>query len=109
MVSCVSAGNCGAGGPYSTGSAGQAFVVDERNGIWGSAQRVPGLAALSTGGAAGLNSVSCAGAGNCAAGGGYQDRSSHTHVHVVSETTANRGMRGTPSAPRPSPRGRVES
>ena len=40
-------------------------------GSWGQAVEVPGLAALNTGGQANVNSVSCASAGNCAAGGYY--------------------------------------
>ena len=46
----------------------------ERNGRWGTAIEVPGLGALNTGGYAEVNSVSCASAGNCAAGGDYTDR-----------------------------------
>jgi hypothetical protein len=72
-VSCASAGNCTAGG-YHTGHHGQqGFVADERNGVWGQATEVPGLAALNTGGYGGVNSLSCASAGNCAAGGFYSN------------------------------------
>jgi hypothetical protein len=42
--------------------------------LWGRAIEVPGLAALNTGGHARVNSVSCASAGNCAAGGYYRHR-----------------------------------
>ena len=48
-------------------------MADERNGRWGTAIEVPGLGALNTGGPAGVNSVSCASAGSCAAGGDYAD------------------------------------
>jgi len=69
-VSCASAGNCSAGGDYSTDTSGatQAFVVSERNGSWGAAQQVAG--ALNVGGEASVGSVSCASAGSCSAGGG---------------------------------------
>ena len=50
----------------------QGFVAVERNGRWGKAIEVPGLAALNTGGDAEVDSVSCASAGNCAAGGYYR-------------------------------------
>ncbi len=60
---------CG-GGPYIGNSQG--FVVTERGGRWGKAQKVPGLAALNTGQYAQVASVSCPSAGNCAAGGFYQ-------------------------------------
>lgn len=72
VVSCASPGNCGAGGSY-TGPAGrsQAFVVSQVHGTWGSALRVPGTRRLNSGDQAEVSSVSCASAGNCAAGGGY--------------------------------------
>jgi hypothetical protein len=71
-VSCASAGNCGAGGIYTDGSKHvQAFIVNEVNGTWHDAVKVPGTTALEQGGGAGLNSVSCASAGNCSAGGYY--------------------------------------
>jgi hypothetical protein len=71
-VSCASAGNCSAGGIYTDGSKHvQAFIVNEVNGTWHHAIKVPGTTALEQGGGAGLNSVSCASAGNCSAGGYY--------------------------------------
>ncbi len=71
-VSCGSAGNCSAGGFYTKGRLSQALVVSERNGRWGRALAVPGIAAVNLGGAANVQSVSCASAGNCAAGGYYE-------------------------------------
>ena len=70
-VSCASPGNCAAGGSY-TGRSGrsQAFVANEVNGTWGHAIEVPGTAGLNAGGYAAVFSVSCASAGDCAAGGG---------------------------------------
>ena len=85
-VSCPARGNCSAGGYYRDGSGPyQALMVTERNGKWEAARRVPGTAALNTGGNASLGSVSCASAGNCAAAGQYLDRFRHTQVFVVSE------------------------
>jgi hypothetical protein len=85
-VSCRSAGNCSAGGSYTQITADeQAFVVTETNGTWGTAEEVPGTAALNTGGSASTLSVSCASAGNCSAGGSYLD-SSGDQPFVVSET-----------------------
>jgi len=60
-------------------------VAVERNGVWGKAIQVPGLAALSKGGDAFVTSVSCASAGNCAAGGYYTDRSHHRQGFVAVE------------------------
>jgi hypothetical protein len=72
-VSCASTGNCVAAGDYDDAfGRGQGFVVDEKNGSWGKVLEVPGLAALNVGGQAQVNSISCASAGNCAAGGWYK-------------------------------------
>ena len=40
---------------------------------WGTAIEVPGTGTLNSGGFASVQSVSCAGAGACAAGGSYKD------------------------------------
>ena len=63
-ISCTTAGNCVAGGAFTTSSATHAFVVSERNGRWGKAIAVRGLAGRST-----VTSVSCGSPGNCAAAG----------------------------------------
>ncbi len=91
-VSCASAGNCAAGGGYTDGSGRfQAFVVSEQNGTWRAAIEVPGLGILNKGGDAGVNSVSCGSAGNCAAGGDYTEGSVHQQAFVVSETNGSWG------------------
>jgi len=84
-VSCASAGNCSAGGQYTDSSGSQAFVVSQVSGTWGKAKEVPGTAALNTGRTAAINSVSCASAGNCSAGGSYLDSSGHAQAFVVSQ------------------------
>ncbi len=84
-VSCTSAGNCAAGGLYRDSRSLQAFVVSEQNGQWGNAEQVPGSATLNQGGGASVASVSCASAGNCAAGGSYVDGSHNLQAFVVSE------------------------
>jgi hypothetical protein len=90
-LSCGSAGNCAAGGSYlDQNRNSQGFVVSETNGVWGRAIEVPGLSALNVGKdgrpGAGVNSVSCGSAGNCTAGGFYQDQRRHEQGFVVSET-----------------------
>lgn len=77
-VSCASPGNCAAGGYYTSGFYGgggapeySAFVVSQVNGTWGTAQEVPGIDELDTGGRAKLVSVSCASPGSCSAGGWF--------------------------------------
>jgi hypothetical protein len=89
-LSCVSAGNCAAGGFYTNSSPrNRAFVVSEKNGSWGRAIEVPGLAALNNGTLAGVNSVSCASAGNCAVTGTYD--SGAPAAFVVSENNGSWG------------------
>jgi hypothetical protein len=70
--SCPSPGNCAIGGTYTDGKSDQhAFVVSARNGTWGNAQPIPGLAALAAGGSDTVNEVSCGAPGDCAATGTY--------------------------------------
>ena len=86
-VSCVSPGNCAAGGGYTDGSGhSQAFVVSQVGGTWGKAKEVPDTAAFNQGGNAAVNSVSCASAGNCSAGGRYLGSRGRQQAFVVSET-----------------------
>ena len=86
-VSCATAGNCAIAGQYSDGGGnGQGFVASERNGRWGKAIDVPGLRALDTAaGDAGVSSVSCASAGNCSAGGFYENGLGPQRGFVASE------------------------
>lgn len=86
-VSCARPGYCSTGGAYKTGSASiQAFVDNQRQGRWGTAQEVPGTAALNAGGNADITTVSCTAAGTCSAGGVYVDASGSTQALVVAET-----------------------
>ncbi len=86
-VSCRSAGNCSAGGSYVTagGTVVEGFVVNEKNGLWGKALTIPGLAALNVDGVAEVTSVSCGSAGNCVAGGYYRDGSDEPRAFVANE------------------------
>jgi len=71
-VSCSSAGNCAAGGYYTDGAGGQAFVVSQTAGVSGTPQQaVP--TTINFGGFAQVTSMSCSSNGNCAAGGSYSD------------------------------------
>ena len=79
--------------PLGAGDA-SAIAVAGPAGSWGRAIGVPGLAALNTGGLAGVASVSCASAGNCAAGGDYFTRD------------AGQGVRGRRAERRVGPGGR---
>jgi hypothetical protein len=91
-VSCGSAGNCSAGGDYTDASGNlQAWVITETNGTWGTAEEVPGTAALNQGGFAETQSVSCASPGNCSAGGNYADAGNNSQVFVINETNGTWG------------------
>jgi hypothetical protein len=90
-VSCASAGNCAAGGQWDYGGYNAAFLVNEKNGVWGPGIRVPGLNRVARD--AYLSSVSCASAGNCAAGGEYGGAGSG--VFVVRETNGVWGKETT--------------
>ena len=89
-VSCPAAGNCVATGIATTESGlrviEHAVVVREINGSRGKALELPGSAALNTGGDAAVLSVSCASAGNCAAGGWYTDKAGREQAMVADES-----------------------
>jgi hypothetical protein len=85
-VSCAAAGNCSEGGYYTDSSGSeQAFVASQVNGTWHRPIEVPGTAALNRGGAAQIESVSCASAGNCSAGGFYTLSSGNDEAFVASQ------------------------
>jgi uncharacterized repeat protein (TIGR02543 family) len=88
-LSCATAGDCSAGGYY-TDVVGrlQAFVVKETAGVWGNAITAPGTGALNTDGDARVTSVSCASAGNCAAGG-YYSQLGDQQAFVIDETNGS--------------------
>src|SRR5262249_44072001 len=91
-VSCGAAGCWAAGGTYrDRAGCAQAFVVSKPNGTWGQAIKVPGSGILNAGGDANISSVSCATAGNCAAGGFYTDSAALAHGFVVSQTNGTWG------------------
>ncbi len=77
-ISCASAGNRsagGVGGEYASRKNytqyTQAFVADQTNGTWGTAEEVPGTGALNTQVFAYVSSLSCARDGGCGAAGTY--------------------------------------
>ena len=76
-LSCASPGNCSAGGTVGvyTGADApwmwQAYVVNETDGVWGTAEIVPGTSALNVGDGGAVSSLSCTAVGDCTAGGYY--------------------------------------
>lgn len=87
-LSCLSPGNCTAGGDYNDGANpadSQPLVVTETDGKWGSGQTLPGVAALSANsGIAHLTGLRCRSAGNCSAAGLVVDGSSEGDVVFLS-------------------------
>jgi len=81
LAASPSASQASAAETHGAGDA-RAAVSD---GTWGHAQEVPGTAALNTGGQAAIESVSCASAGNCSAGGSYRDATGHHQAFVAGE------------------------
>jgi hypothetical protein len=91
-VSCVSAGNCTAVGDYRDGVGhSRAFVVREKDGTWGNASKLPGSEISDQAAAANAISVSCAAAGNCAAGGTYNDPLNDQEAFVASKRNGTWG------------------
>jgi hypothetical protein len=86
-MSCVSAGNCAAGGSYADANKiAQAYVVNEVNGVWHNAIEVPGFTSLNLAWPdAGVDKISCRSAGDCSAGGSYQTSTGAHQVFVVNE------------------------
>ena len=72
-VSCAAPGECSASGYYSDADSSQVFVVTQTEGVWGAAEKVPGLETLNVGDEAYAAWVSCAAPGECAAVGAYED------------------------------------
>jgi hypothetical protein len=74
-ISCTGPGDCTAGGadnsndPTHAFGLNQAWVASEASGTWGSAEAVPGTAALNTSAGAQTTAVSCSSPGNCVAVG----------------------------------------
>jgi hypothetical protein len=88
-VSCASAKNCAARGFYTDGQRHtHLFVLSRRNGRWSAATVVPGTVG---GVQAGVNSMWCDSAGDCLAGGVYNDQG-RQQAFVANERNARWGV-----------------
>jgi Big-like domain-containing protein len=86
QVACVAAGTCTAVGDYQGANKHwQAFVTDEKNGTWGAAHPIPGLATLSGGRDTTTDFVACAQGPNCAVIGFYVSASGHHQWFAANE------------------------
>jgi len=74
-ISCPAPGNCVAGGVYYADPGFQAFIIEQKEGVWGNAQPIPGMAALDGGRGSEILSISCSSPGNCAVVGDADDLS----------------------------------
>jgi hypothetical protein len=72
-LSCARPGDCSAGGYDYSAPYSRAFVVNEVNGAWHNAVKVPGISGLRPPGVSQVTALSCAGPGHCSAGGYYAD------------------------------------
>ena len=90
-VSCSQPGDCAARGNYLDASrVTHAFLVNESEGVWGSAFAIPGMIALNRRHISQLLSISCAASGDCSAGGTY-GAGSHERAFVVNEVDGTWG------------------
>src|SRR5262249_25570981 len=85
-VSCPSAGNCAADGTYEASSgAFEAFVVSEHGGHWAKATEIRGFATLNADDYGEVEALSCSAAGDCTAGGSYQDSPDDVQAFLATE------------------------
>ena len=90
-ISCSSKGNCSAGGYYGNGNHQIAFIVDEKDGIWGTPMAIPGLVALNKGHTSYMQTISCVSIGNCGGSGTYSDPAGNAQSFLVNETNGTWG------------------
>jgi hypothetical protein len=90
-ISCSSKGNCSAGGYYGNGDRQIAFIVNEKNGIWGTPMAIPGLVVLNKDHTSYMQTISCASIGNCGASGTYSDSAGNAQSFLVNETNGTWG------------------
>jgi hypothetical protein len=86
QVACITSGTCTAVGDYQGANKHwQAFVAEEKNGTWGNAHPIPGLATLSGGRDTTTGFVACAQGPNCAVIGFYVPASGPHQWFVANE------------------------
>ena len=92
-VSCPSAGACSAVGEYADSSGHiQGLLLTETAGTWAAGAEASLPANAGSDPDVGLNSVSCASAGNCTAVGSYTDSSGYRRGVVLTETARTWAM-----------------
>lgn len=92
-------GDCAVGGKYGSAAGTEAFIAEATRGTWGAAREFPGIASRNTAGAAGVSSLSCSAAGDCAAAGSYAYKTGHgTESGTGFVADSRSGKWGTPHA-----------
>ena len=95
-LSCGVPGNCAAVGSFSDSRGrSHSLVVNEVKDTWGAAIELPGETMFTNDGNMGIESVSCAAAGDCSAGGFYTRNGGRIQAFVADE---GNGGWGTPQA-----------
>jgi hypothetical protein len=85
-LSCPAPGACTIGG-FSQGKGGfHPFTATQHNGTWTRPRRIGGMTALHVAGSANLSTLSCAAAGQCAAGGTLNPSIASSHAYLATET-----------------------
>ena len=91
-LSCGVAGNCAAVGSFSDSRGrSHSLVVNEVKGTWGAASQLPGETMFTSDGNMGIESVSCAAAGDCSAGGFYTKDGGRIQAFVADEGSGGWG------------------
>lgn len=85
-LSCVSAGNCEAGGSYTAASSFvEGLVLNEVNGTWTAPTTLVAPAGAATEPGMTVYGLSCGSLGNCSAVGSYQDGNTNIQAFVANE------------------------
>jgi PASTA domain len=85
-ISCPSAGSCSAVGTYTTDISDDAVLLTQTAGNWATGVKAALPANAASPDQVDLNAVSCRSVGNCAAVGGYVDRSRNIQLLLLTET-----------------------
>lgn len=84
-LSCVSPGNCKAGGAYAVGGGVQGLILNETNGAWTAPVTLKAPSDVANGAGVTIYGLSCGALGNCAAVGSYNDRGGNVQSFVANE------------------------
>lgn len=94
-LDCTTAENCLAYGNYGGAASSSSYVDTESRGIWGTPERVPGLASLQFDNSSDVT-FSCASAGNCVGGGDYWPEAGLPRAYLVTQRSGTWGSAFVP-------------